>query len=206
MAADAYNTGVALEARIGPEKSAQLRSCLLQGMKVPTLIRKIKDEWGLLPELKDSTVQTMLYRFGRGVVKVETAQRVMKTIASCKHVKVTTLEEIGFLIEKQKKRLEKALAMEEKTPLLLDSTRKEMLLLKDLLRDLAYLQIETGILPRVPKTVQGMLVGGDGKTALFSWQLSDDDLLRGLRLEAEERGSTEDTLTIEGETDDGLSL
>jgi hypothetical protein len=196
-----------MEAHLGTEKTALVKNLLLQGESINDLVKRIQDEWGLMTDKKPATVQTMLYRFSRGIVKKETVRRVIDTVTASKHVRVTTLTELAGLCEKQKKRLEKALTMESKGPMLLSMVSNEFRLMKDMLRDLALLQIETGILPRAPKTIAGMISDpSTGKVTNFAWMEGDESLLDALRSEARlsfDNAFEGEAVEVEVENDDG---
>jgi hypothetical protein len=198
VTAKAYDSGRQLEVHLGPEKAKQVSNLLLQGEKISNLVERIQGEWKLMLDKKPETVRTILYRYNRGVTKKQTVKRVIDTVTVSKHVKVTTLTELADLCAKQKKRIEKALTMEDRAPLLLEAASREMRLLKDMLRDLALLQIETGILARAPKTIQGMISDPSGRTTQFAWLESDENLLSALK---EEAGMLDDR-TLDGEAID----
>jgi hypothetical protein len=173
-----YNAGKQLEIQLGPERAAELKSLLLQGKPVRELVPIVQNEWKLFEDKKPGTVQTMLYRYSRGVVKQEAVARVLAAASSSKHVRVTSLEELQDLCEKQKRRLGRALELEEKmNGVLTDQATNQIRLLSDMLKNLALLQLETGLLPRAPKTVKGMMMGGDGQITQFGWVENDDALL-----------------------------
>lgn len=181
--AASYNKGHSLEIAVGQAHALELRNRLLQGASVKDLVPVIQGEWGVLKDKKPATVQTMLYRYSRKVVKQEAMQRVLATVEKAGHLSVTTLEDLSTLCKQQHGRVKKALALEEKggQMLLTDMATKQIGLLAGMLKDLALLQMETGILPRAPKTVKGMMVGADGSPTAFGWVENDDTLLLALQ-------------------------
>jgi hypothetical protein len=180
--AASYNKGSQLEIVIGQPNALDLRNRLLQGEKVKDLVTLVMDTWGFFADKKASTVSTMIYRYSREIVAKDTAKRVLDTVKSGRHVAVTTLEELTELCQKQKNRLEAALKTEAQMGgLLNDMTTKQVQLLGGLLKDLAVLQLETGLLPRAPKTVKGLMMGPDGQPTAFGWVESDEALLDALK-------------------------
>jgi hypothetical protein len=181
LGARAYNNGKQLEIQLGPDRVQQLKLLLTEGKSVKGLVSVVQGEWGLFTDKKPSTVQTMIYRYSRETVKKEAVQRVMATVERRGHVKVSTLEDLADLCEKQKRRVIKAMALEDKmNGMVTDLANNQIRLLADMLSKLAFLQLETGLLPRAPKTVKGVMVGTDGQVTAFGWTENDDDLLNHL--------------------------
>lgn len=180
--AASYNNGTKLEILIGPDRAQEVSRLLLQGAEVKDLVPVIQNEWQLLTDKKPATVKTMLYRYNRQVVKRETLRRVAATVTTASHLAVTTLEDLSNLCKRQKLRVEKALTTEDLAKgMLTDMATKQITLYGSLLKDLAVLQIETGLLPRAPKTVKGMMMGPDGVPTAFGWVENDDALLDALK-------------------------
>lgn len=184
----AYNDGLQLERLLGPDRTTELRSRLTQGQTVKSLAPVVQGEWGFFADKKISTVETMLHRYAREVVKKHAIQRVMATVTKRGHVSVSTLETLSDLCQTQQKRLQRALSVEAKmNGLLNDGTTAQIKLLADMLSKLAYLQLETGLLPRAAKTVKGVMMGEDGKPVQFGWVENDDSLLERLGQEIDGR-------------------
>ena len=201
----AYQNGRRIEAEVGPEKAAQLRAMLASGKSAKDMVPVIQGEWNLMTDKKPNTVLTMLHRYSRSYVKTETIQRVMATVKNSKHVKVSSLEDLAQLCEKQKGRLKAALKMEKTmNGLLTQQGSNEIRLLAGMLKDLALLQIETGLLPRAPKTVQGFNVDPQGRATHFGWVENEESLLQRLTLETllPGEGDYDHAPTVEHEPDE----
>ena len=182
----AYEINKQLEMELGPDRVRELKLRLTQGESVKTLVPVVQETWGLFPNKKPSTVSTILYRYNRDTVKKEAAARVLATVEKAGHLKVSSLLDMADLCEKQKQRVTKALDLEDKmSGLLTDQASDQIRLLSDMLGKLAYLQLETGLLQRAPKTVKGVMLGADGQATTFGWVESDDDLLNRLTIESQ---------------------
>jgi hypothetical protein len=151
------------------------------GENAKTVAAMIHKDWGCFDTHALSTVQTMVFRYRRSITSKTLVKRIERSMGSNKHVKaLDTMVELTEIIKTQRGRIKRAIEIEDKTKMLMAQTGIELRLLKDLCRDLAYLQMETGILPRAPKTVTGAFGTPDGKQVSFSWTESDEALLENL--------------------------
>ena len=179
-----------LEIHLGPDKTQDIRLRLNQGQPIAELVSLIQDEWGLMRDYKPTSLKTLLYQYSKHVVRPAIVERVARfadrrTPGGGSHVEVSSLQELSALCEIQRARVEKCMMLEKPGAPINPQATEQIRLLTDMLHKLAGLQIEVGLLPRAPKTVRGMMLGGDGKPCLFGWTVSDDELLQRLKAETQ---------------------
>jgi len=64
--------------------------------------------------------------------------------------------------------------------MLIGATSAEVRLYKEILVDLARMQLETGVMHRAPRTVTGVMVDAAGEVKSFTWTDEQDELLQGI--------------------------
>jgi hypothetical protein len=184
-------TGRSLEIYLGHDRTQELRQRLLEGQPVAELVRLIQNEWGRMREYKPGSLKTLLYQYSKHVVRPMMVDRVTRfadrrSPGGGTHLQISSLQELSALCEVQRVRVEKCLAAEQKKGAPINPQATEQIrLLTDMLHKLANLQIDVGLLPRAPKTVRGMMLGGDGTPCAFGWTESDEELLRRIKAETQ---------------------
>jgi hypothetical protein len=141
VAADAYDSGAALERGLGVELTQEVRRRLEMGENAKSVAAMIKKDWKCFEDKAPSTVLTMVHRYRRSITSQTLIKRIQRSMGTNRHVKaLDTMVELTHLIKMQRTRIETVMKVEEKTKMLMAQTGIEMRLLKDLCRDLAHLQ------------------------------------------------------------------
>lgn len=157
-----FPTGTASVQSMSEEHQAAINSYLLNEHPIDKLVKKIKYEWNEFPEVADATIRQMLYRYKQKHITVQQAKIVAKITTNEKInelvATVTMLErrldpalELEKLVQMQIARLEKALLLEKPSKVLFDTVTKNVEVTANLVTRLADLQMELGLLRRVPK-------------------------------------------------------
>lgn len=124
-------------------------------------------------------------RWGSNIPQQLLERRVPKAMA-----KIDVLDYFATLVTTQRGRLDKVLENEARTPLALRSVGQEVDLMRNLLKDLAGIYIEVGILPRAPTTVRGLVLsevldGAKQGTMLVRWDEGTEQAFDDLDIEGE---------------------
>lgn len=146
--------------------------------------RWLQNEQGVLKDAKPDTLKKMIQRYRQA----ELRQKVLERIALATKNSPTpnlkrrldTIGELEILVEKQKARVDKMMALEEGKPMLLKPTSEEIKLLQALLVDYGRLSLETGLMPRAAKTIKGILAQQNGEQVAFSWTEEQAKMLQEL--------------------------
>lgn len=168
---------------IGDARLTELRERLKSGDSPLKLAEMMQTEWKVCTDIQPASLKKLLERY-RAKLKVE----VVAAIAEASVGKTTTgllkrlnvMDEIEELAVIQKRRFHKMLMKEDQGPLLLKQVSEEIRVYQGLLNQMATLQLETGVLKRVPKHVTGVLTDHAGQTMEFSWTEEHDKLLEVL--------------------------
>lgn len=148
---------------IGPERIERVDSMFRQGESTGYVTRVIQDSWKLLTDVEPDTLKKALSTYRKDRVReamVETLveQHLVDPVTRLAN-KVDPLNELYKLVYIQRGRVGDCLDKEGKTPK--ENTRKEINVFRQLLIDVANIQIEMGILPRATKSLR-TTVGEDG--------------------------------------------
>lgn len=146
------------------EKLAALDTHLLSEGSVTELVRLIQDKWGLLTETSPETLRRQLHRYKSDLIEPKQAviaakfsheDNVRKIADKVDKlaVRFEPLEELEKLIHRQNLRVEKMAILEEKSPTLFDSQTKNIMVLHTMLKDLAGLHMDVGMMKKVPMEV-----------------------------------------------------
>jgi hypothetical protein len=100
------------------------------------------------------------------------------------HKKMSAMDSLQELVDIQTGRYKKLLVKEQAGPLLLRQVSDEGRLLKEMLVELGRLQLETGVLHRVPKKVSGTLTDAAGQVSTFEWTQEQEELFKSIGGEA----------------------
>lgn len=186
---------------LGSERMAIIDQMLSDGISTMKVAEKIKDEWGECSGVKIVTLDKQVYRYRKEILepKLEYVRQmsdregISQSDAMKKFMtQVDVMDRLNMLINMQTVRIQRAFAKEDKNNKAgkgkLDPTiNKELRPLTDMCRVLAGLQLETGVVRRVPKVVQG-----------FFQNLSTNEL-QEFRLEMTQN---DETLKVLGELKD----
>lgn len=162
---------------LGSVKIDYLRAQLIKGVPPRVVGRVIKEEWGDLPELSLDALADNLKAWRDKNVMPGISASLLESVrlsVPAALAKLDTMNELIDLCLLQKKRMHKMYAKEAEGPLLMATVSNEVTSLAGMLRDLAKLQIETGVLPRAARSVAGTLEVQDpegasrGKVS-FNW-------------------------------------
>lgn len=135
---------------------------LLLDKPMTDLVKVLRDEWSVCLDIKADSLLTSIIRYKQNQITPRQAKIAMKVGSTENVAKLATLQvkmenalkpvdALEALIIKQLKRVEKMEQVEAKMPTLMDSQTKNMMLLHNMLKDMSVLQMQLGILRRVPK-------------------------------------------------------
>lgn len=135
---------------------------LLLDKPMTDLVKVLRDEWSVCLDIKADSLLTSIIRYKQNQITPRQAKIAMKVGSTENVAKLATLQvkmenalkpvdALENLIIKQLKRVEKMEQVEAKMPTLMDSQTKNMMLLHNMLKDMSVLQMQLGILRRVPK-------------------------------------------------------
>ena len=166
---------------LGEARYDELRDRLRKGDSVPGMVRLLQEEWAVCTDVKPDSLRKLLER-QRQALRQEVVQSLVEftvgkpTGAIVKRIDV--LDELEKLAAVQRGRFHKLLAREQQGPLLMDAVSREAKLYQDMLSDLAQLHLETGLIRRAPKQVQGLVTDPDGRSVAFSWTEEQEELMK----------------------------
>jgi hypothetical protein len=164
------------------ERIEQVNEMLSKGLPASQVAQVIQSEWGLLADLKPDSVKKMLERYRKTdlreciLAQVAGVTEGMHTTTLAK--RVSALEELTDLATVQKGRYQKAVQLEAGKPLLLKQATEEGRLLKEILVELGRLQLDTGVLARVPRRITGQVIDEGGRVRQFEWTEEQEALYR----------------------------
>lgn len=142
------------------ERISELRARLKKGESPQSVAKLIQNEWKLYPDVKFDTLTKQLFRYRRDVVVKSAIEQLLETKGRdgipAVLKKTDVMGEVEKLITIQQRRLDVVLTQEIGKPLLLSMVSSEMDRLMAYLDRMARLQMETGVLARAPRTVEGM--------------------------------------------------
>ena len=139
----------------GPEFLEGLKARLLEGQQVTAIARDMM-EAGHFEGMKYEAVIKTMYRFRDHLHEEKIKQIAAQPLAVLDHqTSISALKEFEEIVVLQKGRVLKSLAQEEKTPFINQMTSGEIRLLGEVVDKLARLQMDTGVIKRAPKTIQG---------------------------------------------------
>lgn len=149
---------------LGTDYVERIDAMLVKGTSGDRLAAKMQQEWGVHQDVKAATLSKALIRYkkdvlaGRMVTTVERKDEegtvVERTEYRPNEPRIDAHECLTELVLTQQERLNKLYAREKSMPTLMDQMRKEIHACGQLLKQLADLQLELGLLKRAPKKVQ----------------------------------------------------
>lgn len=173
---------------LGSDRIDIIESMLTAGDSSMTVAERVKDEWNQCPQVKINTLEKQIRRYHNDILKPKLALAVEKASqegitvpAALKKFReqVDVMERLNDAINMQWARIQKAFTKEDKkgTEGKLDGgISKELRSFTDMCRVLAGLQLETGVVRRVPKQVQGFFQNLDsGELQEFRLEMTHND-------------------------------
>src|SRR4051812_35797578 len=168
---------------LSAEQQKAVHQMLDAGETPDKVVTIIQDEWGKCKGIKTASLRRSLYRYRNSVIKHEAEQAVVRAIADKSVTAIrkqfNAMTEMTELCLKQQTRVNKIYTQESKGPLLLKTATEEIRMFAGMLKDLAFLQMETGAIVRVPRYVAANLAvttSPEGETTIFSWDAEDERL------------------------------
>lgn len=171
-----------------PEMVSEVDRRLLAGEPASSVARWLQADEKRFTDLQLASLKKNLQRYSA----VDLRDRVMSGLTGTnKHLTIKTLakrlnaqDELEKLCDIQKGRVDRLLMKEAelgKAGIVLKTTSDEIRLLKENLVELGKLQLETGVLKRVPKSVSGQVMDPlSGEVRHFNWTEEQDHLYREL--------------------------
>lgn len=176
--------GFATLQQFGEAFIARLDAKLIDGDSARKVVEWIQGEEKALTEVEPLTLKRMIDRYrsgalrGKAIERVQALQKHKPLGFVAKHIHaMAQMEELALT---QKARLHKMLQLEDGKPMLIGATSAEVRLYKEILVDLARMQLETGVMHRAPRTVTGVMVDAAGEVKSFTWTDEQDELLQGI--------------------------
>lgn len=162
--------GVAFQSLVSlpAEKLAAIDTHLLSEGSVMELVRLIQGKWGLLTETAPDTLRRYLHRYKLELIEpkqiaiaakfshTENVRRVADQVELLT-ARFEPLQELEKLIHTQNARVAKMAILEDKSPTLFDSQTKNIAVLHTMLKDLAGLHMDVGMIRKVPMQVAHVL-------------------------------------------------
>jgi hypothetical protein len=141
---------------LGVERMALVESRLLNGEAGESVAKAIKMEWGLMPDHKLSSLAKILTEYRRVQLHSKLVYLNDKEAPRLSDFadKVDVLENLTKLVELQQTRVSKAMHLEKQQPKRDYQLRFEMELLGNLYVRLSTLQMDLGLLRKVPAKLQ----------------------------------------------------
>lgn len=152
---------------LGADRMAVIDMMLTSGDSTQKVVEKIQIEWNECADVKSPTLDKQLQRYRKDIVEprliMATEAAVASGVPTSQGMKrfreqVDVMARLDELINMQTERVRKAYAKEQlkgKDGKLDQNINRELRPLTDMCRVLAGLQLETGVVRRVPKQVQG---------------------------------------------------
>lgn len=171
---------------MGDDNFAMMERKLMSGETPGAVARWIQEDLGLLLNKKRTTLEVQIRRYNAKELRKKAISKI-----ALLHGKKSTqfiMERLNALAEmeeayvKQKDRLERILSREKELPngILLKDASAEMRLLKDMLVDLGRLQLEVGVLTKLPAPGSRTNLNPDGTPKEFAWDEEQEEMFRYL--------------------------
>ena len=169
---------------LGPEVMGRVEKDLLNGEPASVLVKWLHKDMKVLADVQPSSLKKALERFRLKELQPRTLARIAattRTLATKTVIKrLNVMDHLEEMVTFQRARLDKLLTREAQMAggILLKDTSNELRLLKELLMDLGKVQLETGLLPRAPRTIRGSLQGANGEIRQFEWTEAQEEMYR----------------------------
>jgi len=173
---------------LGSDRMGIIDSMLTAGDSSMSIAEKVQDEWNQCPQVKINTLEKQIRRYRNEILEPKLAlaaanasQEGTTIPAAMKKFQeqVDVMEKLNDAINMQWARIQKAFAEEDRKGdkgKLDIAISKELRPFTDMCRVLAGLQLETGVVRRVPKQVQGFFQNLDsGELQEFRMEMTRND-------------------------------
>jgi predicted transcriptional regulator len=155
-----------------PERIEELDRALKRGEPAGAMADRVQNEWGLKKDVKRDTLVRAINRYRLDVVAGGEVARLVedKTPTQIAVIanKIDVMQELVDLVVRQRERLVKLYTTEKPMQgVLLSQMNEAQRDMAVMLDKLARLQLETGIMPRAPRTLTGETVDEDGRVTRF---------------------------------------
>jgi len=199
---------------LGADRLGIIDSMLMDGISTMLITERIQNEWGECTEVKVTTLDKQIMRYRDNIVepklKLAAERADNEGIMIGKAMKkfrgtVDVIQEMEEAINMQRSRIQTAYMREVRkgNEAKLDpSINKELRALTDMCRVLVGVQLETGIVRRVPKQIQGFFQNLDtNELQEFRLEMTQND--ETLKAMGEIKGILEEAEAEAGEIIDG---
>jgi len=144
------------------ERKQDMDKMLLRGDPAAKVARAVQKDWGLLKDMKETSLAKTLQRYRAQVLKTDAAKKLVESgaleVVGGALKNADLIQEFTFLVTQQKRRVQTAMEKyEEGKPLLSNIVSNEMKLFGEILERAGRVFMETGVLPRVPKDIAGII-------------------------------------------------
>lgn len=176
------------------DKLAEVRRLIrLDGYSNPKIARTIQNDWGFHTDVATATLTKAIQRYSkfmeRAALEHDLEQSGLLDRVAAVEDNIDVLEEMVRLCAIQKLRLMKVYARERDSPMLLGSVSAEAMRYHTMLKDMAAVQLETGLLKRAPKTTTGVLSSqvGDDDPNVIKFRITEEteEILKAIDVEFE---------------------
>lgn len=163
------------------DKIAEVRQLIRkEGFSNAKIARRIQEEWGFHTDVVPATLTKAIQRYGKHMDKAALEHGLEKAGLLSRVADVTdkidVIEEMADMALIQKGRVMKLYGKEAESPLLLGQVSAEIMKYHTILKDLAGVQLETGMLKRAPKTTTGVMQGQgpDGDPRVVQFRMTEE--------------------------------
>ena len=168
--------------QFGEQFIGEMDSRLMDGESAMKVAGWIQEDKKLLGDVARGSLKRMLDRYRSQELREKTFHRIATAqkhqgLGFVAH-RINAMAQLEELALTQKSRLFKMLKLEDGKPMLIGATSDEVKLYKDILVDLAKVQLETGVLHRASRTVKGTIMDATGEVKKFEWTDEQDELLK----------------------------
>jgi len=147
---------------LGPDRVQQIDTMLIKNTTAEEVARVITEDWGFYADERPAlTKQITRYRTeyidASLKARADHAEKTQqgRLMVQLRTDQLNVLEDMLDVIIVQKGRINKALELEEKMPIIQATVKFELKLLFDMYKLYSQIQLETGVLRRAPKTISG---------------------------------------------------
>jgi len=178
---------------LGADRIGIVDNMLIEGCSSMSVAERIQGDWGECVGVKIGTLEKQILRYKKDIVEPRLLVAVEKAeesgVSISKGMKkfreqVDVMETLNEVINMQRGRIAKMFAAEEEAgnKKLTADIQRELRPFTDMLKVLSSLQLETGVVRRVPKQIQGIWQQlGHEELAEFRIEMTqNDDTLRAL--------------------------
>jgi hypothetical protein len=164
---------------LGTDRIRQIDAMLFKGESTNDVATVIQNEWHEYKDVSHGTLSKQILRYRNDILRRAAPSNIQNPDGSNSGKEIVQVgrlegrvhahETLSTLCLMQQERLNKIYMQEQKLPSVMDAVRKEIELFSKLIGQLATLEMDMGLLQRVPKKIQG-------EFNLLSPEGSDQDL------------------------------